>query len=106
MPTKKTADTPQDAPFVIGEQKVTTVGIGDDPGDTFRKAVIQVNDETADPANQLMVAKADVVHDFTFPNTKRPSQKLLLAEGTLTTRRRAEEAGIKAAQLREPKPEG
>lgn len=100
MATKKTTDTPQDLPFVVGQQEVIGVAIDDDPGDTFRKAVVQINDESADPANQLMVAKADVLHDFTFPNSNRPSQKLLLAEGTLTTKRLAGEAGIKSAQLK------
>jgi hypothetical protein len=76
--------------------------------DTFHKAVVQTGTANADPdpANAVVLLKTDVVEEFTYPRTSRPSRRLNAAAGTLTTRRLAEENGIKSSQLADWSPAG
>lgn len=108
MATKKsTAASESESPSYVTttlEGDVTTAKTAKD-ADTFHKMVIQEGTEfSGDPANQPVIVTKDVIEDFQYPRTQRPARRLVAAAGTLTTRRLAEEGGIKG--VKDWSPEG
>jgi hypothetical protein len=85
----------RDAVTMIGMEKVTTAP---DPksADTFHKPVVMMSEfaQPGDPANAVVRVTKDVVVDRAEEG-QRPQRVQVAAAGTLTTRRLAEEQGIK-----------
>jgi hypothetical protein len=66
--------------------------------DTFRNPVVLSGPpypDPNDPGQQLVRVNKDVIEEFHHTGEARTSRRMVMAAGTLTTRRLAEEAGVK-----------
>jgi hypothetical protein len=86
----------------IAGQEVTYAS---DPkeADTFRNPVVLKGpDDPNDPGQNLVIVGEDQIREFHHPGSKRISRQVIMAAGTLTTRRLAEEAGVKSFKEYQP----
>lgn len=94
---------PSDHTPHIGGQEVTFAASADE-ADTFRKPVVlQGPPNPADPGQELVLVKKDVIEEFQHAGeSRKTSARIVMAAGTLTTRRVAEEAGVKDYEEYQP----
>lgn len=86
---------PSDHSPMIGGREVVYAP-DEKSADTFRKPVVLEGPaDPNDPGQNLVRVTKEVIEEFHHMGEKRTSRRMVMAAGTLTTRRLAEEAGVK-----------